>query len=91
MIAYDSGQLVAFFLRLPADRIVELNFLIESYDGVGVVRTLDAGRGEVVVLASQDMAGEMQMVLSSIADSLDIHPIPTPASVESDWLLCSNS
>ena len=86
-IALEDGQLYPVFLKLPPDNIVLLKFILEGYDGLGIARTLDPDRGELVILALKDTVQIVVELLESIRDQLNVHITPPPESVEGDWLL----
>lgn len=81
------ASLFPFFLQLPSENIVSLKFLLESYEGIGVLRTLDEQTGRVVILATEDTAPTVDGFLNSIAAELDLHRISKPPELEGDWLL----
>ncbi len=80
-------NLQPLFLKLPPDNIVRLKFTIESYEGIGVVRTLNSNTGEVVILALDDTVNTVREVVETIKDDLSMRYIPPPESIEEDWLL----
>ena len=82
-----GDALVPIFIRLPPEHIVSLKFIFETYEGIGVVRTLDAVTGDAVLLALEDTAQTAREILVSIADQLSLELTPPPASLEGDWLL----
>ena len=85
----EGSELVPIFLRLPEAQIVLLKFLLESYEGLAVVRTLNAARGEVVVLALRDTEAEARAVVKDLAKDIQLVEIPRPADMSGDWLLSS--
>ena len=80
------------FFKLPAENIVQLKNILETYDGMaGELRTLDAAKGEVVVLALEDTESLILEIVDSFAKELNLRSIPPPvASLEGDWLLSEN-
>ena len=86
-IFYDNGSTAAIFLQIPTDKIVELNFLLESYDGLAIMRTLDATRGEVVVLTPVELINTVAEFIDSERMQLNILQIERPISLANDWLL----
>lgn len=77
------------FIKLPTAQIVTLKFILESYEGLGVVRTLDAQKGEVVILAPADTVATLHELLESLRSDLQLRLVPAPPSVEGDWLLAA--
>jgi len=58
------------YLELPGSRVVLLQAFFESYEGLGVVRTLDIRQGLVCILTTPDMLSEALAVLEAEQDSL---------------------
>jgi hypothetical protein len=76
-----------FFLRLPPRNIALFKFLLESYEGLGIVRTLNRHSGEIAVLALADTAGVIRALLETLRSETDFEILPTPQSINEDWLL----
>ncbi len=85
----DQDELIPVFIKLPVEHIVSIQFLIESYEGIGIVRTLDRHKGEIVVLALPDTISVLTNLLDSLADDLSLRVVPPPDSLKDDWLLSS--
>ena len=84
-------DLKAFYLRIPPEHIVLLKFLVESYEGLGVLRTLNRHTGEVVVLApfeSEETVGEL---LEELRGELSLEDLEIPEGAGEDWLLYSET
>ncbi len=77
------------FLKLPTENIVELIFVLENYEGIGVVHTLSADQGEVVILAVSDSNEILDEILKDVGPRLGIRAIPRPELAEEHWLLSS--
>ena len=77
------------FFKLPAENIVQLKNILETYDGMaGELRTLDAAKGEVVIFALEDTEELILKITDSIAEDLKLRSIPMPKeSLAGDWLL----
>ena len=87
MNSIEDDTITPLFLKLPAEEIVTLKCLLESYEDFGELRTLDRERGEVVILAMPDLLIELRAMLDSVQDLLRLREIPPPDSLEGDWLL----
>lgn len=66
--------------RLPRREIGVLRFLLEGYDGLGFVRTLDAGEGVVEIAWPADRQAEMESVLESLCRELGMAAVREQAS-----------
>ena len=71
------------FFQLPREKIVEFIFLLEGYEGLGIVRTLDRERGIIEVLLSAELEPEFNQWLENLPEELNIKEIPKPEEVKS--------
>lgn len=85
----DSSQsdISPVYLKLPPEKIVHLKFILETYEGIGELRTLSNMTGEVVVLTTLDQLPDLRGLLKSLEKDLSMREIPQPPSLEGDWLL----
>ena len=79
-------DLIEIYLRIQRQDIALLKFVIESYEGIGIVRTIDRKRATVVVLAMPDLREQVRAVLESLREHMDWYEIPPPAE-QDDWLM----
>jgi hypothetical protein len=63
---------VTLVLRVPLEELVFLNGLLETYDDLAVVKTLDPPAGIVALLVSPGMRETAERVLDSLAGELKI-------------------
>jgi hypothetical protein len=70
----------------PAD-IAFLKFVVESYEGLGIVRTVDRAKAIVVVLATRELAAETRRVVQALARELEAREIGRPPDLPDDWLM----
>ncbi|PKM88552.1 MAG: DUF4911 domain-containing protein [Firmicutes bacterium HGW-Firmicutes-12] len=54
------------FLRIPRNKIAFLTKIIEGYDNLGVVTTIDPTQGVVVVRVTPDTEAEISEILSNL-------------------------
>ena len=73
-------DLVRFF-QLPPEQIVELIFLLEGEDGMGVVRTLDSDRGLLEILLAPDFEQDFNEFLGTVREQLGMREIGKPVGV----------
>jgi len=71
------------FFQLPKDKIVEFIFLLEGYDGMGIVRTLDRDRGIIEVLIAPGDEKNFNLFLESVKTDLEVKEIERPEGVKS--------
>jgi hypothetical protein len=71
------------FYRVPPERIVELIFILEGYEGTAVPRTLDGKRGIMELLIAPDFMDELEQVLDQVREEFPVQEIPRPPDVKS--------
>ncbi|MEC9492641.1 DUF4911 domain-containing protein [Flexistipes sp.] len=65
--------------------VLYINSIIDSYEGVGIVRTIDSAKGKVVIFTSSGMCRYARNVLESLKDEgLNIKSIIVEESEEVD-------
>lgn len=64
-----------------------LKSIIESYDGLAELRTINAAKGEVVILALEDTETYIREIFESVKKEIRAREVPLPEGLENDWLL----
>ena len=77
------------YLRLPTENVVFLKFLLETYEGIGELRTLDNDKGLVVILALTDTKEIVEKMLASEKTSLKWEYTTDIPDLKNDWLMLS--
>jgi len=93
-------SLSEIYLELPPEEIAYVKFIFESYEGVGIIRTVlrqaqhseqsrtvDRKRAVIVLLAVDDFIGTARAILASLKDAVPLVEIPRPPQMGEDWLL----
>ena len=75
------------FLKLPPENIVYIKFILESYEGIGLVRTLNADKGEMVVIVPSNSVMPFNELIKSLESDLSVRIIPMPSTADQDWLV----
>jgi len=65
--------------QVNKQQIGYLRFTLESYDGLGFIRTLDASQGLIEIAWPVSREADMLALLAALAGELDLHPAPQPA------------
>ncbi len=78
-----DGDIVPIVLRVAPEDIALIKFVLESYEGVGVVRTIDRKAAVIVVLAVPDTVPTARAILASL--DCDWHEVAVPSRLV-DWL-----
>lgn len=60
-------------IRIPPREIAYLSFVLESYEGVAVMRTVDPGRGIVEVMVPPSYEEEIEEILADLAREFPVH------------------
>jgi len=79
-------DLKTVFLKIRTEDIAYLKFVIESYEGVGILRTVDQKQAIVVLLVAEDHAATVRSILASISREIALAEVPRPEEVGDDWL-----
>ena len=75
------------YLRVSRRDIAYIKFIVESYELLGIIRTVDPAVAVIVLLVLEDSLPLAREVLAAMADEVDIEEIPRPAGRGDDWLL----
>lgn len=70
----------------PAD-IAYIKFIFESYEEVGIIRTIDNRKAIVVLLAMNDFLDAARAILDSIGKDIPLREVPRPAEMKDDWFM----
>jgi Domain of unknown function (DUF4911) len=80
-------QLQDIYLELPPADIAYVKFIFESYEEVGIIRTVDRQRAVIVLLAMTDFLAVAHAILQSIKNDVPLREISRPADMKDDWLM----
>lgn len=58
------------YFLLPPEEIAYVGFVIHSYEGLAVVRTLDGDMGLVEMLLAPDLEGELEELLKALGQEV---------------------
>jgi hypothetical protein len=83
----SEPNLVPVFLRLAPVDIALVKFVFESYEEVGLIRTIDRNVATIVVLISRDFLDVGRGILADLQTRVAIEEIPPPPDAGEDWLL----
>lgn len=83
----EVGGLEPIFLRLAPVDIAFVKFVFESYESVGVVRTLDRHTAVIVALISPDFLADAHGIIADLQARIALTVIERPDDGGNDWLL----
>ncbi len=72
-LAFFSMDTISLFIKIPPCEIAYLTFVLESYEGVAVMRTVDPRRGIVEVMISPFYEEEIGEILTDLAQKFPVH------------------
>ena len=67
------------FLRVPRQEVAYVKFIIESYEGVAVTRTLDRHAALVALLVAPDFLPQARAIVAALAGEAGCCEVPRPA------------
>ena len=76
-----------FYLEVAAAHIAYIKFIFESYEEVGIIRTVDRKKAIIVLLAMNDFVGVARAILASLEKEIPLREIARPANVQDDWFM----
>ena len=80
-------ELHAIYLETPPENIAYVKFIFESYEEVGIIRTVDRKKALIVLLVVEDFVDVAHNILDSLKQEVPLAEIPRPADVSDDWLM----
>lgn len=80
-------ELHEIYLELAPAHIAYVKFIFESYEEVGIIRTVDNQRAVIVLLAMTDFLEPAREILQSIRRDIPLIEIPRPADTKDDWFM----
>lgn len=84
-------ELQLIYLEVPPEHIAYVKFIFESYEEIGIIRTMDRRKAIIVLLAMPDFADIARDILQSIKKDVPLREIPRPADTQDDWLMAELS
>jgi hypothetical protein len=80
-------DLELIYLETPPRNIAYVKFIFESYEEVGIVRTIDRKKAVIVLLAMRAFAGTARAILESIKQEIPLQEVPPPLDMQDDWFM----
>lgn len=75
------------YLELLPAHIAYVKFIFESYEEVGIIRTVDNKRAIIVLLSMHDFLKTAREILQSVGSEIPLREIPRPADLKDDWFM----
>jgi hypothetical protein len=80
-------KLQEIYLETIPEHIAYVKFIFESYEEVGIIRTVDRKQAIIVLLAMDDFLDTARGILESLKHEVPLREIPRPANSSDDWLM----
>lgn len=77
----------AIYLEVPASKVVLFQSLFETYEGIGLVRTLSIQKSLICILTTPSMAEHCFAVLDAIRGELPSRFVTRPVEAEQELFL----
>jgi Domain of unknown function (DUF4911) len=75
------------YLEIPPEQIAYVKFIFESYEEVGIIRTVDRKKAIIALLAMADFLHPAREILKSLKTEIELKEIPRPADMKEDWFM----
>jgi hypothetical protein len=75
------------YFELRPEDIAYVKFIIESYEVIGLIRTIDRKKAVIVVLIVEDFLAVGRSLMDALKSEIELSEIPRPADVGDDWLM----
>lgn len=89
----DELELIGVILN-PSE-IVKFKFIVESYEHLAEIRTLNSVKGKLLIMATKDTAEDLYKIINSVQESLNLTLVKRDKLKEflkdekEDWLVNS--
>lgn len=78
---------VPIYLEICPSDIAYIKFILESYEEVGIIRTIDRKKAIIVLLAVSDFIEVARAIVKSLQQEVTLIEIPPPPDLSDDWLM----
>jgi hypothetical protein len=80
-------ELELIYLETAPENIAYVKFIFESYEEVGIIRTLDRKKAVIVLLAMRDFALAAREIIAAVQREIPMRELPPPAVPAGDWFM----
>jgi len=75
------------YLEIRPEDIAYVKFVLESYEGVGIIRTVDRKKAIIVLLATDSFLPTARALVTALQQEVQLAEVPRPSGQNEDWLL----
>ena len=80
-------DLQEIYLEIAPEHIAYVKFIFESYEEIGIIRTVDRKKAIIVLLAMTDFVDTAHKIIDSLKQDMPLAEIPRPAHMTDDWFM----
>jgi hypothetical protein len=80
-------DLQEIYLEIAPEHIAYVKFIFESYEEIGIIRTIDRQKAIIVLLAMTDFVDTAHKIIDSLKQDIPLAEIPRPADLTDDWFM----
>jgi hypothetical protein len=80
-------NLIPIYLEICPQDIAYVKFILESYEEVGIIRTVDRRKAVIVLLAVEDFVEVARAIVKSLRQDITLTEIAAPPELSDDWLM----
>jgi hypothetical protein len=84
---FEIMDIREIYLVIRPEDIAYVKFIFESYEGVGIIRTVDRKKATIVLLVVDDFVEVARHILTSVKSEVPLTEIPRPPDTGDDWLM----
>ena len=75
------------YLEIAPEHIAYIKFIFESYEEVGIIRTVERKKAIIVLLAMRDFLDAARKILESLKQDIPFAEISRPDDMTDDWFM----
>ena len=80
-------DLQEIYLEIAPEQIAYVKFIFESYEEIGIIRTVDRKKAIIVLLAMPDFVAIAHQIIDSLKQDIPLVEIARPADLTDDWFM----
>jgi len=80
-------ELQEIYLEIAPEDIAYVKFIFESYEEIGIIRTVDRKKAIIVLLAMSDFVDIAHEIIESLKRDILLAEISRPADMADDWFM----
>jgi len=80
-------DLQEIYLEIAPEHIAYVKFIFESYEEIGLIRTVDRKKAIIVLLAMPDFVDTAANIIDSLKQDIPLAEIARPADMTDDWFM----